>query len=96
MVAAYRAVKGADGAAEPEKALSAALPSAWLAGRAIRALEELSLVQIQRSGEIVEAVIAASEAKTDLDLSFTFRSYSEYKDDSERWLRNLTAPTVGS
>lgn len=92
VVAAYRIVRDAPEPGGPALgALRAQLPSARVAGRALRVLEELSLVRIERSGGSVESIEALDIPKTDLDLSITFRSYSEYREESERWLRRLSA-----
>jgi hypothetical protein len=96
MVAVFRLVNSADDPGEPLiEALREQLPSARIAGRAVRALEELSVVRVQRSGADVEAIVAEESPKTDLELSFTFRSYSEYREQSQQWLRQLT-PTPAS
>jgi single-stranded-DNA-specific exonuclease len=94
-VAAFRIVRAAEGPLQATlDQLREQLPSARIAGRALRALEELSVVRIQRSGRSVEAIDAAETPKTELDLSFTFRSYSEYREVSEQWLRQMsTKPT---
>ncbi|MBJ7355416.1 MAG: single-stranded-DNA-specific exonuclease RecJ [Thermoleophilaceae bacterium] len=90
MVAAFRLVKSAEDPGEPLiEALRQQLPSARIAGRAVRALEELSVVRVQRSGADVEAIHAEDSPKTDLELSLTFRSYSEYREQSQQWLRQL-------
>jgi single-stranded-DNA-specific exonuclease len=92
MVTAFRLIKDAKDPGEPLlDELRMRLPSARIAGRAVRALEELSVVKVQRSGADVEAIHAAESPKTDLDLSLTFRSYSEYRGISQQWLRQLSA-----
>ncbi|MGK2878918.1 MAG: single-stranded-DNA-specific exonuclease RecJ [Solirubrobacterales bacterium] len=95
MVNAFRIVRGSEDPGLPLiEELRLRLPSARIAGRAVRALEELSVVRVQRSGSDVEAIHAEDSPKTDLELSFTFRSYSEYREESQRWLRQMsTAPT---
>jgi single-stranded-DNA-specific exonuclease len=91
MVNAFRLIKAAEDPGEPLfEELRLRLPSARIAGRAVRALEELSVVRVQRSGADVEAIHAEDSPKTDLELSLTFRSYSEYRDESQLWLRQLT------
>jgi hypothetical protein len=90
MVAAFRLIKSAEDPGQPLfDALREQLPSARIAGRAVRALEELSVVRVQRSGADVEAIDAEDSPKTELELSLTFRSYSEYREQSEQWLRQL-------
>jgi single-stranded-DNA-specific exonuclease len=90
MVTAFRLIKSSEDPAGPLlEALRDQLPSARIAGRAVRALEELSVVRVQRSGADVEAIYAEDSPKTELELSLTFRSYSEYREQSEQWLRQL-------
>lgn len=92
MVTAFRTVRdGSSGGAGVLGDLESALPNARVAGRAIRALEEIGVVRVQRDGADVEAIHATDSPKTDLELSFTFRSYSEYREESEQWLRQLSA-----
>jgi single-stranded-DNA-specific exonuclease len=91
VVAAFRTVRDASdpGAALLDE-LRAQLPGARVAGRALRVLGELSLVAIERSGPAVEAVVGLDAPRTDLGESVTFRSYSDYREESERWLRRLS------
>lgn len=92
MVTAFRVIRdNSDAGDSVLLALQSALPSARIAGRAVRALEEIDVVRVQRDGSNVEAITATDSPKTDLELSFTFRSYSEYREESERWLRQLSA-----
>jgi single-stranded-DNA-specific exonuclease len=92
VVVAFKTIRDAEDPGEPLiTQLRDALPSARIAGRALRVLEELSLVRIERSGKSVEAIHAEESPKTDLDLSFTFRSYSEYREVSQQWLRQMSA-----
>jgi single-stranded-DNA-specific exonuclease len=92
MVNAFRLIKAAGDPGEPLlEDLRLRMPSARIAGRAVRALEELSVVRVQRSGADVESIHAEDSPKTDLELSFTFRSYSEYREESKQWLRQLSA-----
>ncbi|MBJ7458075.1 MAG: single-stranded-DNA-specific exonuclease RecJ [Thermoleophilaceae bacterium] len=91
VVKAFRIVRDAGDPGESLlEELRLRLPSARIAGRAVRSLEELSVVRVQRSGADVEALHAADSPKTDLELSFTFRSYSEYREESQRWLRQIS------
>ncbi len=98
LVSAFRVIRETDSDIESLfRALNAALPSARIAGRSLRALEEIDVIAIERSGETVDAVIARdsgaqSGAKRDLDQSFTFRSYSGYREASQQWLRSLNTP----
>lgn len=72
--------------------LRSVLPSARVAARATQALHEISMLRVDRNGSTVEALHAVESAKSDLELSPTFRSYSAYREESERWLRQLTEP----
>ncbi len=98
LVGAFRVIREDFGGVEDLfRALESALPSARIAGRALRALEEIDVIAIERSGETVDAVVArdsgaANGAKRDLDQSFTFRSYSGYREASQQWLRSLNTP----
>lgn len=92
VVKVFRLIKAATDPAESLlEDLRLRMPSARIAGRAVRALEELSVVRVQRSGADVESIHAEDSPKTDLELSFTFRSYSEYREESKQWLRQLSA-----
>jgi single-stranded-DNA-specific exonuclease len=92
VVAAYRIVKeAADSSLHALRpGLSAALPNPSLAARAVRVLDELELVRVEQSGETVESIVVTAGSRTELDRSPAFRSYSEVKDRSERWLAQLT------
>ncbi len=92
MVAAFRAIRDS----KPENALAAlreATSSGRVAGRALRALEELELVSVQRNADQIVRIDAISSDGTALDRSPTFRSYSEYREQSEQWLRSLNTRT---
>lgn len=91
MVAAFRAVR--DNPDDSLTALRAATVGGRVAGRAVRALEELGLVRVERAGEAVDRLRAENSDGTALERSLTFRSYSEYRDQSEQWLRSLNTPT---
>lgn len=88
----FRVVRAGSGKpfAEVAPQLRSALPSARVAARATQALHEISMLRVDRNGSTVEAIHAVDSAKSDLELSPTFRSYSAYREDSERWLRQLT------
>lgn len=91
-VATYRCVAAAAGElAKLIDELRSALPSARIAGRALRVLEELDIVSIERSGEAVDVVKVNDSPRTELERSLTFRSYSGYREESEPWLRQLSA-----
>lgn len=92
MVSAFRAVKqhGEGPVEELLAGLQAATPSPRIAARAVRALEELSIVRVVRGDQAVEAISVVESARTELDLSPTFRSYSAYREETKRWLRQLT------
>jgi hypothetical protein len=100
MVSAFRAVKeNGEGSLDQLLAtLQEATPSPRIAARAVRALEELSIVRVVRSGDSVEAIsalaITPNGAKTELDLSPTFRSYSADREETKRWLRQLTEEQI--
>lgn len=93
VIAAYKAIRDAGTlpANTLREALAAVTPSARLAGRAVRSLEEIDVVRIQRDGETVEAMSVVESAKTELDRSSTFRSYISLREESRRWLNQLTA-----
>ncbi|MBK5229860.1 MAG: hypothetical protein JJE27_01690 [Thermoleophilia bacterium] len=92
VVAAYRIIKdAADSSLHALRpGLSEALPNASLAARAVRVLDELELVRVEQSGETVDSIVVTAGSRTELDRSPAFRSYSEVKDHSERWLAQLT------
>jgi hypothetical protein len=91
MVTAYRAVR--DNADDPIAALKAQLPNPRIAARAATALAELSLLRVDPATGTVESINADPNAKIDLELSFTFRSYSEYREASAQWLPQLNTQT---
>lgn len=88
VVAAYRAIKNASDTSIKAIAtlLSDALPSPETAALAVRVLNELRLVGVQQCGDSVEAITATDDTRTSLDRSAIFRSYSELKDQTQRWL----------
>lgn len=91
-VAAFRVVRDSQGPmGELIQPLRNAVPDARVAGRAVRTLAEIDVVRIEGSPQSVDAVIAVESGSKDLDQSFIFRSYSEYREESERWLRQLGA-----
>lgn len=93
-VAAFRAIREAqEPSASVEQLLAQALPSARIAGRAVRALAEIGVVEVQAGEVSVESIIIVDSARTELDRSPTFRSYSDYREESQRWLRQLSAET---
>ncbi|MGH2905137.1 MAG: single-stranded-DNA-specific exonuclease RecJ [Solirubrobacterales bacterium] len=99
VVGVFRAVKdsGDPGWETLGPALQAVTPSARIAAQAVRTLRELSLVRVIGDGQAVEAIEVASAAKTELDLSETFRSYSAYREESTTWLRQIAQePTPGA
>lgn len=91
-VAFYRALKASEGGDMSELAasLARATPSPRIAARAAQALSEVSVLALDRNGDAVEAIHALESANSDLELSSTFRSYSACREESERWLRQLT------
>lgn len=93
VIAAYKAIReaGTLPAETLREAFSAVMPSARLAGRAVRSLEEIEVVRIERNGESVEAMSVVESAKTELDRSLTFRSYISLREESRTWLTQLTA-----
>jgi single-stranded-DNA-specific exonuclease len=93
VVGAFRAVKDAEDPAWMAigPALQQVTPSARIAAQAIRTLSELSLVRVVAGDDPVEAIEVAESAKTELDLSLTFRSYSAYREESTKWLRQISA-----
>ena len=93
-VAAFRAIREAqEPSASVEQLLAQALPSARIAGRAVRALAEIGVVEVQAGEGSVESIIIVDSARTELDRSPAFRSYSDYREESQRWLRQLSAET---
>lgn len=90
----FRVIRAAGGASFGDLApqLRDALPSARVAARATQALHEISMLRVDHDGSTVEAIHAVESVKSDLELSPTFRSYSAYREESERWLRQLTEP----
>lgn len=92
MVTAFRVVResGGEKAATLER-LRSELPSARIAGRALRALAEIEVVSVELDGDSAEAFVAHEGPKRALEQSVTFRSYSEYVEESQQWLRQLTA-----
>ncbi len=88
----YRALKSAEGTGIGQLAasLERATPSPRIAARAAQALSEVSVLALDRNGDAVEAIRALESANSDLELSSTFRSYSACREESERWLRQLT------
>lgn len=92
VVAVFRALKASDqDLGKLIAALEVELPSARIAARALQTLDELDIVSIERSGSSVDAFVVHDMPKTDLDRSMTFRSYSGYREESEEWLRQLSA-----
>lgn len=100
VVAAYRAVKDAPetGFAEVGESLRAAVPNPLVAGSAIRVLEELGHVEVMRTGRNVESISVTGATRSELDGSSAFRAYSQVKEESQKWLAQLTEnpPTAGS
>ncbi|MFT4050501.1 MAG: single-stranded-DNA-specific exonuclease RecJ [Solirubrobacterales bacterium] len=92
MVDVFRIVRecGADAPAAHSR-LRAELPSARIAGRAVRALEEIEVISVERRDDSAEAFVVHEGPKRALEQSVTFRSYSEYVEESQQWLRQLTA-----
>jgi hypothetical protein len=96
-IVAYRAVRESGGSLDDLiEPLRAALPDARVAGRAVRALAEIEVLRIEGSPHSVDSVIALETGKKELNQSFTYRSYSEYREESERWLRQLKAEQTSS
>lgn len=93
VIAAYKAIRDAGSVhvAALGATLSGVTPSARLAGRAVRSLEEIEVVRIERDGDSVETMSVVESAKTELDRSSTFRSYISLREESRRWLNQLTA-----
>ncbi|MFY9487942.1 MAG: single-stranded-DNA-specific exonuclease RecJ [Solirubrobacterales bacterium] len=93
VVAVFRALKesGESALGKLVPVLRAASPSPRIAAHAVRALAEIDVVGVVRSAEAVESITIADSQRTELDRSATFRSYSELKEESQRWLAQLTA-----
>lgn len=98
VVAAFRAIRDASDPAVQSLAarLAAEVGEARVAAHAVRVLHELGLVRVERSAQVVEALHVTGAPRTELDRSPTFRSYSEIKDLSRRWLAQLTPSAVGA
>lgn len=94
VVLAFRTIRDAADPGRAVGALEGRLPSARIAARAVQALEELGLVAVEREGDSVEAIKVVAGAKSDLDRSSVFRTYSGYEEDSELWLRQLSTRTT--
>lgn len=92
VVAAYRAISESPDApfTESRQMLASAVPNGIQAGLAVRVLTDLELVGVERSGDSVESIRVTGAERTELERSETFRSYSEFKDQSQRWLAQLT------
>lgn len=90
VVAAFRAVRDAADPAAAVEALKEQLPDPRLAGKAVRVLEEINLARVERAADGIVGVSVCEEARSDLELSFTFRSYSGQREASERWIRQLS------
>jgi hypothetical protein len=93
VVNVFRAIKDSDDASWStlQLKIQAAAPSARIAGQAVRVLSELSLVRVVSGAGAVESIEVGETAKTELDLSPTFRSYSAYREESPKWLRQISA-----
>lgn len=100
VVAAYRAVKDApeNSFAALEDDLRAAVPHPHTAAAAIHVLEELGHLKVMRNGPIVESIRVTGATRSELDSSSAYRAYSQLKEESRRWLAQLTEnpPTAGS
>ena len=95
VVAAFRALRESneDSLDQCCNALATALDSPVQAAIAVRTLEELGLLGVEWSGDSVEAFKVRDASRTELERSETFRSYSELKDQTHRWLARST-PTL--
>jgi single-stranded-DNA-specific exonuclease len=94
VVATYRVVRGLSAPIDAALAeLRSQCPNARIAGRALRVLEEIGVVEITRDDRDVTGVSVRDVGKVELDQSVTFRSYSEYREGSSLWLRQLSEQT---
>ncbi|MFY9469613.1 MAG: single-stranded-DNA-specific exonuclease RecJ [Solirubrobacterales bacterium] len=97
VVAVYKALRSASdesiGTLTP--LLRAVTPSARIAALAVRTLVEVEVARVVRAGESVKSISIVNQRRTELDRSETFRSYSELKAQSQRWLNQLTADSPG-
>lgn len=93
VVSMYRTIKDAKDSSwgELRAQVQTSAPSARIAAHAVRTLSELSLVRVVGEPNAVEAIEVGDSAKTELDLSPTFRSYSAYREESTTWLRQISA-----
>jgi single-stranded-DNA-specific exonuclease len=95
VTAVYRALRDSEGAAgaELEPLLRQGDPqrSPALAGRALRVLDELGLVQLDADRHAVTVPVAE---RTELDRSDAFRAYSARSEDGRRFLSSSTPPTA--
>lgn len=95
VVAAFRALReSTEGSLDHSYgALAKVLDSPVQAAIAVLTLEELGLLGVERNGDSVEAFKVRDASRTELERSETFRSYSELKDQTHRWLARST-PTL--
>lgn len=65
--------------------------TARIAAHAVRTLSELSLIRVVSNDGVVEAIEMGDSVQTELDRSQTFRSYSSYREESPKWLHQISA-----
>lgn len=91
LVTAFRAVReNAGDLAATLAALETLLPGARIAGRAVKSLDEIDVLEVKRRDGRVDALETTDSGRKELEQSFTFRSYSEYRGESQQWLRQLS------
>jgi single-stranded-DNA-specific exonuclease len=94
VIAVYRAVRdGGDELGGTLRRVRAECASARIAGRSLRVLEEIGVVELELNDGSVDRIAVREIGKVELDQSVTFRSYSEYREESSQWLHQLSTET---